>query len=311
MGAVIDAHAPPPSGRAVELVRGAYDLHVHLGPDAVERSAYDFETARRFAEVGMAGMVLKSHYVPTAERAAVARRLVPAVDTRGSITLNATVGGLNPLAIEIAAREGAAVVWLPTVDAENETAGRVDLPENANVPVWAALQQDLRRRGFATPPVPVVDGAGRIVPALGEVLRLVAEHDLVLATSHLNRDEIFTVVDAAIEAGVTKLIITHPEFPSQNLPAEDQAALAARGALLERCFTTPNTRKVAWEVMLRNIRHCGVQASFLASDLGQKNAAPVEYGLAHFADRLLAEGFSETEIRTMAVDNTRRLLGAG
>jgi len=307
----ISADAPPPSDRALEVIQGAYDLHVHLAPDAVERSAYDYEAAQRFARVGMAGMVLKSHYVPTAERAALVRRLTPDVDTRGSITLNATVGGLNPLAVEIAAREGAAVVWLPTVDAENETAGRVDLPDDANVPVWAKLQQDLRRRGFATPPVPVVDGDGRVLPELHDVLRLIAEHDLVLATAHLERNEIFAVVDAASQAGVSRIIITHPEFPSQALSPEDQVALAKRGALLERCFTTPNTGKVAWDVLLRNIRHCGVAASFLASDLGQKTAPPVEHGLAHFADRLLAEGFSEDEIRTMAVDNTRRLLKDG
>jgi hypothetical protein len=307
----ISADAPPPSQRALEVIRGAYDLHVHLAPDVVERSAYDYEAAQRFAEVGMAGMVLKSHYVPTAERAALVRRLTPDVDTRGSITLNATVGGLNALAVEIAAREGAAVVWLPTVDAENETAGRGDLPKDANVPVWAGLQRDLRRRGFATPPVPVVDGDGRVLPELRDVLRLIAEHDLVLATSHLARDEIFAVVDAASQAGVSRIIVTHPEFPSQNLPPDDQAALAERGALLERCFTTPNTGKVGWDVLLRNIRHCGVAASFLASDLGQKTAPPVEYGLAHFADRLLAEGFGEDEVRTMAVDNTRRLLKDG
>lgn len=305
---MIDATSPPPSDRALELVRGAYDLHVHLGPDAVERSAFDVDAAQRLAEVGMAGMVLKSHYVPTAERAAVARRLVPEVDTRGAITLNGTVGGLNPVAVEIAAREGAAVVWLPTVDAENETAGRMDLPPDANVPVWAGLQQDLRRRGFATPPVPVVDHHGAILPALRDVLRLVAQHDLTLATSHLARAEIFAVVDAAIAAGISRIIVTHPEFPSQALSADDQTALAERGALLERCFTTPNTGKVAWQVMLDNIRHCGVEASFLASDLGQKPAAPVEHGLAHFADHLLDAGFTEGEIRTMAVDNPRRLL---
>jgi hypothetical protein len=305
----IGPDAAPPSDRALELVGGAYDLHVHLAPDVMARSAYDDEAARRFAEVGMAGMVLKSHYVPTAERAALIRRFVPQTDTLGAITLNATVGGLNPLAVEIAAREGAAIVWLPTVDAANETAGRMDLPPDANVPVWARLQQDLRRRGFATPPVPVVDGDGRVLPELLDVLRLVAEHDLVLATGHLHRDEIFAVVAAAADVGVTRIIVTHPEFPSQNLAPADQVALAERGALLERCFTTPNTGKVAWDVMLRHIRHCGPAASFLASDLGQTTAPPVQHGLAHFADRLLAEGFSEADVRTMAVGNTRRLLG--
>lgn len=166
----------------------------------------------------------------------------------------------------------------------------------------------MRGRGFATPPVPVVDSEGAVLPALRDVLQLIAEHELTLATSHLARDEIVAVVDAAQDAGVARIIITHPEFPSQDLAAADQALLAERGALLERCFTTPNTGKVAWQVMIDNIRHCGVEASFLASDLGQKPAAPVEYGLAHFADHLLAAGFTDDEIRTMAVDTPRRLI---
>ena len=42
----------------------------------------------------------------------------------GTITLNRAVGGMNALAVEVAAREGARVVWFPTVDAVHETAGR-------------------------------------------------------------------------------------------------------------------------------------------------------------------------------------------
>ncbi|MEO8688725.1 MAG: hypothetical protein ABI611_10955 [Solirubrobacteraceae bacterium] len=34
-------------------------------------------------------------------------------------------------------------------------------------------------------------------------------------------------------------MVTHPEFTSQDLSIDDQRALAGRGALLERCFTTP------------------------------------------------------------------------
>jgi hypothetical protein len=43
----------------------------------------------------------------------------------------------------------------------------------------------------------------------------------------------------------------------------------------------------------------------LSSDLGQPFNPPVEDGLALMADRLLAAGFTEDEIRTMAVDNSR------
>lgn len=306
----ITLESPPPSQQAIELIQGAYDTHVHLGPDAVKRESLDFEAARRFLDLGFAGMVLKSHYVPTAERAEVARALVPGFDTRGALALNQSVGGLNPLAVEIAGREGAAIVWLPTVDAENETAGREPIPDDRPVPVWALLQHDLRDRGFDTPPVPVVDAAGQVLDELRDVLRLMAEHDLALATSHLNRDEIFAVVDAARDAGVARIIITHPEFPSQSLSLADQQALAAKGALLERCFTTPNTGKVSWERMLENIRGCGAEASFLSSDLGQETAVKAEFGMPYFAERLLAEGFSEDEVRTMAVTNTRRLVNS-
>ena len=59
---------------------------------------------RRFAELGLAGFVLKSHYTSTAERAAVVRGAVPEVTVLGAIALNRAVGGINPLAVEIAAR---------------------------------------------------------------------------------------------------------------------------------------------------------------------------------------------------------------
>jgi hypothetical protein len=45
------------------------------------------------------------------------------------------------------------------------------------------------------------------------------------------------------------------------------------------------------------------------SDLGQVFNPPVEDGLALLADRFLDAGFSEEEIRIMAVENTRRLAG--
>jgi hypothetical protein len=41
--------------------------------------------------------------------------------------------------------------------------------------------------------------------------------------------------------------------------------------------------------------------------MGQPANPPVEDGLALIADRLLASGFSDDEVRTMAVDNTVRL----
>lgn len=295
-----------PSPRAVALVRGAYDLHVHSAPDALPRRANDVEVARRFAQRGLAGFAIKSHYSPTAARAQLARFVVPQVDVLGSICLNAAVGGLNPLAVEIAAREGARIVWLPTVDAENESPAKRPWEEGTKRPVWAALQEELRGLGMRWEPVRVVDGDGRALPELHEVLRVVARHQLVLATGHLSRDEIFTVVEAANRAGVRCVVVTHPDFPTQRLSLEDQRQLARQGAWLERCFGTAHSGKIRWEELAEMMRAVGVRHSFLSSDLGQVHGPPVEDGLPLFADRLLALGFEEQEVRVM-VRNTVRV----
>ena len=170
----------------------------------------------------------------------------------GAIALNRAVGGINPVAVEIAAREGARTVWLPTVDSVNESGEETQFAPGAKVPVWMELQRELRAAGLELEPVAVVDADGAVLPETRAVLRRsVARHGLVLATGHLSRDEIFAVVDAALEEGVGEIVITHPDFPSQSLSIDDQAALASRGALLERCFTTPHTGKIAWETSSR------------------------------------------------------------
>jgi Family of unknown function (DUF6282) len=304
------AEDPTPSDRARDLVRGAYDMHVHIAPDTVERRIDDVALARRCRELGLAGFQLKSHYTSTAERASVVRGVVPEVEVFGAVTLNRAVGGMNPLAVEIAAREGARTVWLPTVDSLNEMTGAHELAPGAKPPVWMRLQQELRDQGVEIEPVRVVDDAGALLPETRAVLDSVARHGMVLATGHLSRDEIFAVVDAAVEAGIATIVITHPEFPAQDIGIEDQVELATKGALLERCFTTPHTGKVTWERMFEAIRATGPEHSVLSTDLGQVFNPPVEDGLPLMADRLLDAGFDEEDIRNMAVTNTRRLAGA-
>ncbi|SPT51604.1 DUF6282 family protein [Actinomadura madurae] len=301
---------PKPSARARDLVRGGYDVHIHVAPDVMRRRIDDLALAPRFAEVGLGGFVLKSHYFPTAERAAVVRAAHPGFGAVGAITLNGSVGGMNPIAVELAGRAGAQFVWLPTVDSANQRECTAHDPEGARPPMWAQLQDELRADGMAADPVDVVDAGGKVNDATRQVLRVIAKHDMTLATGHLSTAEIGTVVDAAVDEGVRRIVVTHPEFTSQRVGVERQRDLAAKGALMERCFTTPYTGKVSWDVWVENIRAVGPEHSVLSSDLGQPFNPPVEDGLALMADRLLAEGFTEEEVRTMAVRNTRRLAGA-
>jgi hypothetical protein len=298
-----------PSDEARAIVQGAYDLHVHVAPDVPPRRIDDRTLAQRFSEAGLAGFALKSHYTSTAERAQVVSGLVPGVEVIGTLTLNWAVGGMNALAVEIAAREGARIVWMPTVDSPAETAGRTEPGPGDKVPQWARLQHELRGLGLSVEPVPVTGEDGRLLQETRDVLRAVARHGLVLATGHLGRDDTFAVVGAAIEEGVAHVVVTHPEFPCQNFSIEDQVELAARGCLLERCLTTPHSGKTTWEHVFEGVRAVGVERSLFSSDCGNPDYPPVEDGLALWADRLLGAGFDEGGVREMIVGQSRRLAG--
>src|SRR5579871_3159997 len=152
------------SPAAWDAIRGGYDLQVHVAPDIIARRIDDLGLAKEFLEKGLKGFVLKSHYMSTAERAKVVTAAVPGIQAYGAITLNHSVGGLNPVAVDIAGRSGAKIVWFPTVDAENETAG---LPTGGNqkLPFWAEIQREISAMGISPPRMTVLDGNGAISSA--------------------------------------------------------------------------------------------------------------------------------------------------
>src|SRR5581483_1890727 len=182
--------------QAWECLRGAYDLQVHVAPDVIERRIDDVDLAKEFLSHGLKGFVLKSHYFPTAERAKVVCRAVPGIEAYGALTLNHSVGGLNPVAVELAGRSGCKIVWMPTVDAENETAGRLD-GGSTKLPFWAQIQRELAAEGISPPPLTVIDAEGRLTEPARRVLERIAKHDMILATGHLGRREIFALVRGA------------------------------------------------------------------------------------------------------------------
>lgn len=295
------------SSAAWDAIRGGYDLQVHVAPDIIARRIDDLGLAKEFLGHGLKGFVLKSHYMSTAERAKVVTAAVPGIKAYGAITLNHSVGGLNPVAVDIAGRSGAKIVWFPTVDAENETAG---LPTGGNkkLPFWAEIQREISAMGIAPPRMTVLDGQGHLTQATRSCLELIAKHDMILATGHLGRKEIFALVKTAREMKVRKVLVTHAEFPSQNLTAEEQLELADAGAMIEHCFTTMHTGKAPWATVMVNIRKVGPERCLLSTDLGQTINPPVGEGFAMFAQTLLDGGFTVEQIRRMAVTNSAALV---
>ena len=299
--------ATPVSSAAWKCLEGAYDVQIHVGPDVIPRRIDDIDCAKEFLAHGMRGFVLKSHYVQTGERAQVVNKAVPGFKAYGAITLNHSVGGLNPVAVELAGRSGCKMVWMPTVDAENETAGRVDGPSD-KLPFWAKIQRELSAEGISPPPLTVIDASGHVIEAARRCLERIKKHNMILATGHLGRREIFGLVRAAREMGIKKVLVTHAEFPSQSLTGDEQKELADLGAIIEHCFTTTYTKKAPWETAFANIRKTGVPRTLISTDLGQTINPPVAEGFAMFVQRLLDAGFSAEDVRTMAVTNPTRLV---
>lgn len=295
------------SDAAWKALEGAYDLQVHVGPDVIARRIDDIDCAQEFLAHGMKGFVLKSHYIQTGERAQVVNKAVPGIKVYGALTLNHSVGGLNPVAVELAGRSQCKIVWMPTVDAQNETAGRLD-GGNHKLPFWAKIQRELAAEGIAPPPLSLIDESGDLVEAIRRCMDRIAKHNMILATGHVSKQEIKALVCGAKEMGLEKVVVTHAEFPSQSLTGAEQKELAEMGAYIEHCFTTTYTGKAEWETAFANIRATGVARAVISTDLGQTINPPVAEGFAMFAQRLLDAGFTVDDIRTMAVTTPARLI---
>ena len=288
------------------FLRDAYDLHVHSAPDVLPRKMDDIEMAQRIIASGMKGYALKSHYFCTAERAQTIRKLYPSCNAIGTITLNSSVGGINPMAVEMAARAGAKLVWFPTVDSEHELAHLAQSPSE-KLPYWAKIKEQMKAEGILSPTICILKD-GKLKDEVFSVLDIIARFNMILATSHISKAEAFALVKAAKEHKVERIIITHVDFPSTFYTIEEQKELLKSGAFVEHCYTTPATGKGAWEVAIEQIRAIGAERVVLATDLGQTAGVFPDEGLALYGEKLLANGFSEADVRTMIVRNPAWLI---
>jgi uncharacterized protein DUF6282 len=288
-----------PESRA--LMQGAVDTHVHSAPDLVERKLDDFELARQARERGMVALVLKNHFFSTALRAPLVESQVPGIRLIGSIVLNQPSGGMNPWAVEAAARGGARVVWMPTFQAENQVAFQRQ-PGKPRHTADLAL-------GDREPGVRIFGSDGSLLPDAEAVLEIIRDRGMVLASGHLGPDEVDRLTGRAQAIGLRKIILTHPEFPAISMPVELQKRLVERGVYFERTFNlTLPPYSIPVADLATTIRDVGYERTILATDFGQAyNPLPVE-GFEAYIQGLLDHGFSAGEIRRMASENARGLL---
>ncbi|MCL2568697.1 MAG: DUF6282 family protein [Oscillospiraceae bacterium] len=285
------------------LIQGAYDLHIHSGPDLMPRKMDDAEMAERIVASGMAGFAMKSHYFCTGERAKIVSKQFPGCHGIGSLVLNQSVGGINPTAVEIAARSETKMIWFPTLDSVH---GREDIYSGKPIeklPYWARIILQMEAEGIEITPIRILDDNGKLIDPVYDVLNAIAKHNLTLVTGNISHEECFALVKAAHERKVEKIIIALVDHPSVNYSLEEQKELLQYGAYMEHCYNTWSSGKSDWEETLRQIKTIGPDRVVLTTDLGQKDGIYPDEGMLAFAVKLAEAGVSEADIRKMMVTN--------
>ena len=267
-----------------QQLNGVIDIHAHSDPDSTGRSIDAIDLAKLAKTRGMRGLVLKNHYEPTASLAYVVRKEVPGIEVFGGIDLNLTVGGINAAAVErMTMVKGGygKVVWMPTFDAENQVR---DSKENR--------------------PFVQISKNADLLPAVKEVIGVIAKHNLTLETGHSSPEEGLMLIREAKRQGVQHIVVTHAVRPPVRMSVAQMQEAAKLGAFIEFVYDRQNIAENA-----RQIRAVGPASCILSSDLGQPNNPLHPDGLAAFYAGLQKEGISQADIALMSQKNPATALG--
>ena len=270
-----------------EILRGAYDLHVHAAPDGKQQRRMDaLEVARCAYEAEMGGFVLKSHDYNTAPLTYALNQMYPGLSVFGAIALNRSVGGINPDAVQVAVDLGAQVVWMPTFTA------------------------DFRQRGRDSEGIRVADDDGNLCDGVHEVLEIIAAADMTLASGHISPAEAIALFKAARPQGVQRMIATHPDGVAT---LEEQQKMIALGAYAEYTFLAcmPSRARRTQQQFVEMIRSLGVGNCIVTTDFGQWQNPPPAEGMRMAIAALLDAGMTSDEVTTLVKGNTAQLVGAG
>lgn len=288
-------------------VSGTVDIHTHVGPSPFDRRVDGYEAAVDAATAGMDAIVMKEHFLPTAYATTYIDRSLERdgldVDVLGSTVLNYCNGGFNPFAVQAALDYGAAVVWGPTIDARNHAEQTGDL--GAFLDVEAGAEYD------DVDGITALDDDGTLRADVRLCIEKIANEDAVLALGHLSYEETHAMVEYAANLDHDKVVVDHPNYAVTDLDFDQQEELVALGATLNFPFLaiSPEYGYISEADLANNVREIGVDNCVLSSDVGQPANPGISESLGTLCDVMLAEGFSEEEVRTMAEHRPKRLLG--
>ncbi len=270
-------------------LQGIIDIHAHVGPAtelSISRTLDAIEAAQLAQRHGMRAINLKQHYLETASWAYLVSRVVPGIKVFGGIALNRSVGGLNVNAIEqVATFKGGfgRVVYMPTFESEFY---------NPNSPIGVPVSKN-----------------GQLLPAVFDVLKVVAKYDMALSTGHSSPAESLMIIKAAKDAGVTRIFVQHPALNRISMSVEMQKEAVKMGALLEYVLGEALGNAKDFEHWTGLIKAVGPENVVIGTDLGQWGRSTPTDGYKVVIPRMLKAGFTQAQLDAMMKTNPARLLG--
>jgi hypothetical protein len=287
--------------KASEFLKGAIDLHVHSGPGLIPRSLDHVEAAMQCIELGMKGLILKDHHVMTCNQVYFFKKYIfkdSPIGIFSGLALNNSSGGINPFAVDTAIGYGAKIIWMPTVSARNH----IEYHKKEE-----SFFSSHQRRDVEEIPLTILDKDGKLLPQVHQICALIAKADIILATGHLHLNEIKVLVDEAIQQGVKKILINHPEFLT-SASIDDMIDFAGKGVFIEHCYALTISKQLTKEYLVEMIRKVGAEHTIIVSDLGQVGRPYPAEGLRNCIQDMLEMGIKDEEINLMLRINPAKLL---
>ena len=306
-----DSFQMPTPIRLYRDLEGMIDLHIHSIPDGFPRLMDDIEVVAQAKAVKMRAIMLKGHVTATPDRAYIAQRAVGGgIDVYGMICLNTPVGGMNPEAVKMAIRMGAKAVWMPSMWAENHA---------------RYVRESRKHMGYETtgmqfpePGETILTNDGQLKPEVRQILKLIADHDLMLSTGHLTLQESHLLLDEAKKMDIKKLIVHTVNYHVLHYPLDDQKRMVEKGAFLEYGFTSlpypiwepaDPKRRITLDDVVTSMRAAGVENCVITSDSGQVSSPPPVECMRLWIEFLKIKGFTQNEINILTKENPAKLLG--
>lgn len=286
-----------------KLLVGAIDLHCHSGPAAMPRILDHHDAMMDCAAAGFRALVYKDHFYPGMAHAILLEKLFPDSGVRlfSGIALNNAVGGINPHAVDHAAKLGAKIVWMPTLSAENHIQ-----QASGQAKTFPKTSQKM----LDPIPLSALDANGKVSDATKHVLDLIADADIILAGGHLPVSELFLVFEEARRRGVKKMIVNHPTY-IVGCSDEDIRGLVGLGVYMEHSicmFVEGRSKKYGPDKLAHLIHTAGVDRTLLCSDLGLVGSPRPVDGYRAVLEILLDLQVSDGDIRKLVSSNAAGLL---